>query len=98
MHFSPQIWEENGGASYSPNVAYLAVGRGGGVHGGAGFFFSCSPPLKPRCILWPSVSSSPKNRVFIYFTIDEHWGSLQLSSFGYYQYSYYEHSHICLFF
>ena len=23
-HFHPQIWEENGGASYSPNVAYLA--------------------------------------------------------------------------
>ena len=23
MHFSPPIWEENGGASYSPNVAYL---------------------------------------------------------------------------
>ena len=30
MHFPPQIWEENGGASYSPNVAYLAhAGRGG---------------------------------------------------------------------
>ena len=29
----PQIWEENGGASYSPNVAYLAHlrGRCGGV-------------------------------------------------------------------
>ena len=24
MHFSLQIWEGNGGASYSPNVAYLA--------------------------------------------------------------------------
>ena len=24
MHFSPQIWEENGGASYGLNVAYLA--------------------------------------------------------------------------
>ena len=23
----PQIWEENGGASYSPNVAYLACYR-----------------------------------------------------------------------
>ena len=22
-HFFPQIWEENGGASYSPNVAYI---------------------------------------------------------------------------
>ena len=29
MH--PQIWEENGGASYSPNVAYLARGGGGAV-------------------------------------------------------------------
>ena len=28
-----QIWEEDGGASYSPNVAYLARGSGG-----AGFF------------------------------------------------------------
>ena len=33
----PQIWEENGGVSYSPNVAYLA-GWGWGW-GGAGFFF-----------------------------------------------------------
>ena len=24
MHFPPKIWEEGGGASYSPNVAYLA--------------------------------------------------------------------------
>ena len=24
MHFPPQIWEKIGGASYSPNVAYLA--------------------------------------------------------------------------
>ena len=29
MHFPPQIWEENGGASYSPNVAYLAHWGGG---------------------------------------------------------------------
>ena len=28
MHFPPEIWEKNGGESYSPNVAYLA--RGGG--------------------------------------------------------------------
>ena len=40
MHFPhPQIWEENGGVSYSPNVAYLAHrGLGGrqwsGVTGG----------------------------------------------------------------
>ena len=26
MHFPTQIWEENGGASHSPNVAYLAGG------------------------------------------------------------------------
>ena len=30
MHFSPQIWEENGGASYSLNVAYLTHAGGGG--------------------------------------------------------------------
>ena len=24
---SPQIWEENGGASYSPNVAYIYIGE-----------------------------------------------------------------------
>ena len=28
MHFFPQIWEENGGASYSQNVAYWLTGRG----------------------------------------------------------------------
>ena len=35
--FSPQIWEENEGASYSPNVAYLARSGGqqwSGVTGG----------------------------------------------------------------
>ena len=31
----PPIWEENGGAFYSPNVAYLAQG-GGGSTGGTG--------------------------------------------------------------
>ena len=30
MHLSPQIWEENGGASYSLNVAYLAPWGGRG--------------------------------------------------------------------
>ena len=37
MHFPPQIWEENGGASYSPKVAYLAhwgVCEWSGVTGG----------------------------------------------------------------
>ena len=29
MHFFSQIWEENGGASYSPNVAYVARWGGG---------------------------------------------------------------------
>ena len=32
----PQIWEENGGASHSPNVAYLA--RGVGQQRWSGFF------------------------------------------------------------
>ena len=36
MHFPPQIWEENGGASYSPNVAYLTCG--GASDGADGFF------------------------------------------------------------
>ena len=37
-HFHPQIWEENGGASYSPNVANLAL-WGEACSGGVGFFF-----------------------------------------------------------
>ena len=63
-----QIWEENGGASYSLNVAYLACWGGG--RGGrsrttffASKFFSYFPPLKPRCILWSSASYSLKNMV-----------------------------------
>ena len=42
MHSPPKTWEENGGASYSPNVAYLAHcdGGGGWQHGsGARVFF-----------------------------------------------------------
>ena len=75
-HTSPQIWEEKGGTSYSPNVAYLARGGGRGwrwsrVTGGRSrttffclkFFFSYFPPLKLRCILWSGVSHSPKNMV-----------------------------------
>ena len=50
-----QNWEENGGVSYSPNVAYLA--RWGGGSGGAGGF-SYFSPLKPRCVLWSGVSYS----------------------------------------
>ena len=39
-HPPKKIWEENGGASYSPNVAYLACGGWGEVGGsGVGFFF-----------------------------------------------------------
>ena len=35
--FPPQIWEENGGTSYSPNVAYLArTGGKGGRQRGSG--------------------------------------------------------------
>ena len=43
-HFMPpKIWEENGGASYSPNVAYLARGGvGGGSGAGVFFLFSSS--------------------------------------------------------
>ena len=31
-HSPLQIWEGNGGASYSPNVAYLACGGGGAIY------------------------------------------------------------------
>ena len=58
MHFLHQIWEENGGVSYSPNIVYLARWGGGGVAVGGGMgmewglvFFFLFPPLKPRCIL-----------------------------------------------
>ena len=54
------MWgEENGGASYSANVAYLAHWRGGGG-GGARVFFSYFPSLKPRCVLWSGAPSSSK--------------------------------------
>ena len=62
MHFLPQIWEENGGVSYSLQVAYLAH-RGGGCAAVERVFFSYFPPLKPRCILWSGVSYSLKNTV-----------------------------------
>ena len=61
--YSPQIWEENWGSSYSLNVAYQACGSGV-WGGGAGVFFSNFPPLKPRCILlWSGASYSLKNTV-----------------------------------
>ena len=59
MHFPPQIWEENGGASYSPNVVYLAHWGLGGW-GWSEVFFSYFPPLKPRYCLWSGASYSPK--------------------------------------
>ena len=59
---APLIWEENGSASYSPNVAHLAPGVSGG-RGGAGFF-PYFPPLKPRCVLWSGASYSLKNTVY----------------------------------
>ena len=58
-HTSPcQIWEENGGVSYSLNVAYLACwGRLFMLlnilpHFLLQNFFSCFRPLKPTCVLW----------------------------------------------
>ena len=64
---TPQIWEENGGASYSPNVAYLAHwdGRGAALERG---YFSYFLPLKPRCVLWSGVLYSLKNTVLYDFT------------------------------
>ena len=63
MQFPLQIWEENGGASYSLNVAYLAL-RGRGMWGAgqqwSRVFFSYFPPLKPRCVLRSSASYSLK--------------------------------------
>ena len=61
--FSPQIWEENGGASYSLNVAYLARGGGRGDSGAGFIFLFYFPPLKPRYVLWSGVSYSMKNVV-----------------------------------
>ena len=61
MHFPPQIWEENRGASYSPNVAYLVCYRISALKDvikyfttffASNFFNFYFPPLKPRCILW----------------------------------------------
>ena len=75
--FPPQIWEENGGAPYSLNVAYLA--HWGGVTGVVAVerghrrqeqdhifcfnFFPYFPPLKPRCVLWSGAPYSLKNMV-----------------------------------
>ena len=59
-----QIWEENGSASYSLNVAYLARRGRGASSSGAGFF-SCFPPLKPRYVSWSYASYSLKNTVVL---------------------------------
>ena len=56
------MWEENGGAFYSPDVADLAHWGVGWDSGGARFF-SYFSPLKPRYILWSGASYSPKNTV-----------------------------------
>ena len=59
-HSPHQIWEENGGVSYSLNVAYLAHCRVGGElfmllnilpHFLFQNVFSYFPPLKSRCVL-----------------------------------------------
>ena len=60
---TPQIWEENGGVSYSLNVAYLALWSWGGAGGSGAGFSPYFPPLKPRCVLWSSESYSLKNMV-----------------------------------
>ena len=56
----PQIWEENGGAFYSPSVAYLVQYRISALKDVikyfttvfASKFFSYLPPLKPSSVLW----------------------------------------------
>ena len=68
MHRSPQIWEERGGASCRPNVAYLAHwggGLGGAWQWWSGIFFSYFPLLKPKYILWSSVCYSPTNTIIV---------------------------------
>ena len=60
MHFPPKIWEENGGASYSLNVAYLAHYRISALKDVIKYFttffaskiFPYFSPRKPGCILW----------------------------------------------
>ena len=65
-HLPPKKnWEENGGASYSINVAYLGHwGEGSGV---VWFFYYYYyfPPLKPRCVLRSSVSYGLKNTIHL---------------------------------
>ena len=58
---SPPAWGGNGGASYSPNVAYQAHGGGAGglfmllnilPHFWIKNIFCYFSPLKRRCVLW----------------------------------------------
>ena len=51
MYFSPQIWEENGGASYISNVAYLAHWGRAVVEQGFFFLFSSSK-TQGRLMVW----------------------------------------------
>ena len=58
-HFPHPVWEENGGASYSLNLAYIYIGEilcdlllNILPHFLLQIFFSYFPPLKLRCILW----------------------------------------------
>ena len=53
-HFPPKIWEENGGASYRTNVAYLACGgaRRGGSRGGAGSPLQEAGSGRSGAMLW----------------------------------------------
>ena len=66
FHRPPKFGRKMGGASYSPNVAYLAL-CGGGGGGGVRFFplFSSSKTLKPRYVLRSSESYSPKSTVYM---------------------------------
>ena len=69
-HFFSQFWEENEGASYSPNVAYLARYRISAFKDVIKYFteFFASkfspyfPPLKPRFVLWSKNMVRLRNR------------------------------------
>ena len=71
-HFPSQIWEENGGASYSLNVAYLACYRMSALKDVIKYFttffllqkFFPYFPVKPWCVLW-----SEKNGIFYSKTV-----------------------------
>ena len=73
-HTTPQIWEENGGASYSPNVPYMACL--GGLFMLLNILpdfllqknFSYLTPLKHRCVLRSEKYSKYLKEVFVYFT------------------------------